>query len=334
MSEQFEASIKTLYSALELMETANIQGDEKLRAFNLLSDNYFRLGEVDQSIFHASQSLKLATDEQSWKRARDAILLLSRANEYAGNYREAFENQKQLNEINGLILNDESLKLIKEFDAKFSLSEKENEIALLNEENKRKTTLYRAQLIIGILILVLTMLAIRSLYLRVKNKERKLEIERLRKNQLKTEINHKNKQLVSKSLSIVQKKELLNEIQKTAENTDNTSVSRSLTKISNIVDYSDKLDKEWDEFRIYFEEANVGFYSELKSISNELTPNDLKLSALLKLNLSNKEISSLLNITVDGVKKARYRLRKKLNLTKEENLVLFMQEIEKNALPK
>jgi len=51
----------------------------------------------------------------------------------------------------------------------------------------------------------------------------------------------------------------------------------------------------------------------------EVSNNDLRLMSLLKMNLSSKEIANILNISVEGVKKARYRLRKKLNLNTEES---------------
>jgi len=63
------------------------------------------------------------------------------------------------------------------------------------------------------------------------------------------------------------------------------------------------------------ETANQQFRLRLKSRHPSLTNYDLRLCTYLKSNLSTKEIATLLNITPDSVKKAKHRLRKKLNLT-------------------
>ena len=62
------------------------------------------------------------------------------------------------------------------------------------------------------------------------------------------------------------------------------------------------------------------FNSTVKQKFPNVTNNELRLMTLLKMNLSSKEIASILNISPDGIKKARYRLRKKLNISSEESL--------------
>ena len=70
----------------------------------------------------------------------------------------------------------------------------------------------------------------------------------------------------------------------------------------------------------YFEEVHKDFNSNVKIKYPQVTSNELRLLALLKMNLSSKEIANILNISAEGIKKARYRLRKKLNITTEDSL--------------
>ena len=84
------------------------------------------------------------------------------------------------------------------------------------------------------------------------------------------------------------------------------------------------LEKDWEMFKMYFEEVNKNFYTNLRKISNELTPGDLKLAALVKLNLNIKEAAAVLNISPESLRKARYRLRKKLHLKYGDNLSEFL----------
>ncbi len=87
------------------------------------------------------------------------------------------------------------------------------------------------------------------------------------------------------------------------------------------------LEKDWELFKMYFEEVNKNFYTHLRKISGELTPGDLKLAALVKLNLNIKEAAAVLNISPESLRKARYRLRKKLGLKHGENLSEFLNAL-------
>lgn len=81
------------------------------------------------------------------------------------------------------------------------------------------------------------------------------------------------------------------------------------------------------QLQCLFESINKNFYAKIKAAFPEVSANDLKICALIKLNLSIKEMAGILNISPDSVKTARYRLRKKLQLVTEENLAEFIKNI-------
>jgi FixJ family two-component response regulator len=83
-------------------------------------------------------------------------------------------------------------------------------------------------------------------------------------------------------------------------------------------------EKQWQVFETHFENVHEEFLKRLKDKFPELSPRELKLCAYLKLNISSKEISSLMNISTRGVEISRYRLRKKLNLDRNSNLTDFI----------
>jgi len=87
------------------------------------------------------------------------------------------------------------------------------------------------------------------------------------------------------------------------------------------------VDKDWDLFKLYFEQTNERFFDELKKINPGLTGNDYKLCALMKLNMSVKEMASVMNISADSLKNARYRLKKKLKLQADDKLNIFIGNI-------
>jgi DNA-binding CsgD family transcriptional regulator len=85
--------------------------------------------------------------------------------------------------------------------------------------------------------------------------------------------------------------------------------------------------ESWEQFLSYFDEVNYAFNQQLQTIHPNLTQNDRRMCALTRLNMSNREISNLLNISITGVEKSRYRLKKRLNLTIEDDLYHYLMSL-------
>ena len=97
-----------------------------------------------------------------------------------------------------------------------------------------------------------------------------------------------------------------------------------LPKLIKLIDYSLESEKDWDEFKMYFEKVHSSFFENMKQHFPDLSQSDLKLCALISLNLSMKEMAELMGISPESVKMARHRLRKKLDIASDENLVDFL----------
>ena len=149
----------------------------------------------------------------------------------------------------------------------------------------------------------------------------------LKEKQLQDEIDYRNKQITTHTLNILQKNEMLQQVKKQLEdsvkNISKISV-QDLKKTLKTIDESFKLDKDWDDFKLYFEQIHSGFYAKLKLTFPELTPLELRHSALIRLNLSLAECASILGISSDSLKVSRTRLRKKLNLDAGQKLADFI----------
>ena len=89
----------------------------------------------------------------------------------------------------------------------------------------------------------------------------------------------------------------------------------------------ERLDADWEQFARHFDQVHSHFLKKVRQHYPQLTVKDHRLCAYLRMNLSSKEMASLMNISVRSVEVARYRLRKKLALESEVNLVEFMLQI-------
>ena len=139
----------------------------------------------------------------------------------------------------------------------------------------------------------------------------------------------KSKELSSQAININRKNEILNavkkELEKVKKNVD-PETQLQLKQLNKKIDEDLDLDEDWKNFQHYLNEIQGDFIKQLKEEYPHLSSGDLKLCTYLRLNLSTKEIAPLLSITPRGVEIHRYRLRKKLGLNHDKNLVEFLME--------
>ena len=83
----------------------------------------------------------------------------------------------------------------------------------------------------------------------------------------------------------------------------------------------------WDDFEVRFKEVHAEFYDKLNFSYPDLTPNEVKICAFLRLNMTTKEISAITHQSVKSINMARFRLRKKINIERDENLINFLINI-------
>ena len=125
-------------------------------------------------------------------------------------------------------------------------------------------------------------------------------------------------------MSVVKKNELLTKIKEELTELQDKEKVQGVIKT---IDKSLKQNDDWEFFQEAFNNADSEFLKRLKSLHPNLSPNDLKLCAYLRLNLSSKEIAPLFNISVRSVEIKRYRLRKKIDLPHENNLVDYILKL-------
>jgi DNA-binding CsgD family transcriptional regulator len=159
--------------------------------------------------------------------------------------------------------------------------------------------------------------------LKLKNLEAEQEIIRLQKEHLEKDMQEKNSQLAASTMSIIKKNELLSTLKADLKEADNPQVK----KVIRTIDRELREEDNWKMFKEAFKNADKEFFDKIKNKHPELTSNDLRLCAYLRLNLSSKEIAPLVNISVKSVEIKRYRLRKKMNLPREANLTDYIMNL-------
>lgn len=154
---------------------------------------------------------------------------------------------------------------------------------------------------------------------------------KLKTEKLQAEIDSKGREVTNSAMNIVYKNELLQKIKDDIANLKDAQGKKlgdeQLKRLQKIIDEGMNDERDWNLFETSFNETHENFFKKLKAEHPDLVPNDLKLCAYLRMNMSSKEMASLLNISVRGVEIRRYRLRKKLNLSHDKNLNEFLIEL-------
>ena len=186
-------------------------------------------------------------------------------------------------------------------------------------------------LLIVILIGYMIRKGMHAFMLKRKMQMRKENEEEMMKRKMKMELDHKAQDLAASTMNVIRKNEILldidSELESLSENMtdDRNKMLKRLAKIRHMIKENIQHDNIWQQFEENFDIVYDDFLKRLGEQYPQLTVSDKKMCAYLKMDLSSKEIAPLLNLTVRSVEMTRYRLRKKLGLSRENNLTEFLQ---------
>ncbi len=232
----------------------------------------------------------------------------------------ALKDYKAYETIKDSLYTIEKTKQIEDLRAVYDTEKKEQQIAQqdieisLLEEKEKTSKLQKIALGSGLGLSALA-LGFGFYGFRQKIKRNKLEKEKI-----ETQLEFKKKELTTHALQLAKKNETLENLKQRAKELKSSEVQNGYQQLISAINFDLQDDNNWENFSRYFEEVHKDFNSTVANKYSDITPNELRLMALLKMNLSSKEIANILNISTNGIKKARQRLRKKMQLTTTESL--------------
>jgi len=239
------------------------------------------------------------------------------------------------------ILSDEKQYRLAEMRILYEAERRKDELKLLQRE-KEVESLRKNVLQIGIiLVIIIAILIVNRLYSGIRKNKKifeinqhlsklKLEKEELESSRLKDRLEYRKKELTNMGLLIAQRNDTFQGLSDALKNFNYLDKEDAVNKIKSLIkSFESKLiiNQDIDNFYSDVEHLHDDFFFRLKEKFPNLTDNDLKIAAQLRLKLSSKEISSLNNISVKSVEISRYRLRKKLNLGPNDILADYLNQV-------
>jgi len=271
-------------------------------------------------------------------------------------YKEALKQYQLFKIYNDSVVNTKMARSTVELEKKYQteLKEKRNQQLknqlLIKQHKEKQQRLYLIILITGIFILVVIIIllvkllrtrskSIRWLKQLQKAEQEKSRLEKLEHEQRiasektirqlesekhEQEIELSNRKLASLAMQIMNKNEVLREIETQLHTSTNEA---NLRQVNNLIKASYNFDKNWELLKKHFEKVHPEFFTGLKKKHTNLTDYDLRLAAYLKINLTTKEIAQIISVTPAAINKSRQRLRKKMQLSGESNFSDYFNSI-------
>ena len=171
-------------------------------------------------------------------------------------------------------------------------------------------------------------LALKQKELQEAEEQKAKELKQLEEDRIKAEMEHLNSLLTATTMNLVVKNEFMENIKEKLKDVKrkgkNKETKEALEQLVKEIDITLRLQEDWEQFEYHFNQVQGGFSKRLTTEFSDLTSKEQKLCAFLRLNLNTKDIANLMGISQRGVEVARYRLRKKLQLDKGQNLSKFI----------
>ena len=306
----------------------------KFSCLNLLKlAQLYETVNIKTSLDYVQKSMQIAKENNFLDHQKDGYLLLSNIHSQLNKYEAALDYYKSYKNVNDSIFNNETANKFSELKVIYETEKKEAEIALQQKEIKALNAEAKNQKLTKTIygIGMFTFLAISGLlYFGFKQRMKKNKIAREKQEEIyKQEIEFKKKELASQTLHLVQKNTFIQELK---DNLEKIKQSPELFKVEfrrlvMLLKKASAEDKDWEVFKSYFSEVRNNFDIKLKETYNDITEKEIRLASFLRMNLSTKEIASMLNVLPESVLKSKYRLKKKLGLEKDVELTQFLNTL-------
>jgi len=334
-SEKSEYMISIAYhkKAALLFQEIGAKAEEAEALFEMARTEQ-QEGLIQDAINHANEAIKLATATGALSIRLQATKCLAKCYEQKGDAKKANQYLNQAIQLKDSIYTIEKYRTIEEIESGFTHNELKNENQVLIQNSFFQKQAIRSKNLLAILLGISLLLSIALIWMTVNryrnSKKEAIRLQNSKEQQiekLNENLNTKERELTSKTIFINQKNQLLEKLIDELEKLKKADISAS--SINHLqTELKQELSPDaWKEFEIQFNEVHPEFQNQLLNRFPELSPSERRLCSFLRLDMNTREIASLTGQTFKSIEVARTRIRKKMNLSREDNLVNFIASI-------
>lgn len=318
---QFDDALQYFNKSLDICRKNNLPYGSVIN-FTNAGNTYQQMGDYSNAIANLDSAMIYSSKLKVPKELCEIYKQLATVYETKGDFKNAYKFQILHSQISDSLVTAEKYQKVLELEKKYENSEKQKEIADLKIKGVRH------KLAIGYLALAALLLTVITTWFYFKRKATYHDhiLAEVNAEKLRLEIKVKNNEITQKALNISHLQENNKYFTSTVEtflkdaNISKTDTERFIKKIKMTTDNANI----WDEFDIRFKELHTEFYLKIVANYPDLSPVELRIVSLLRLNLTTKEIAEILQRSIKTVENNRVLIRKKMNLDREVNLTSFI----------
>ena len=323
------------YYSLSLKLNEDAANDlAQIEIVNNIGDVYRKTGRYTEAMVYTRKAEHMALAMNDQYQLSSAYRDLSKTFDLIKQYDSAYHYSELGRNIFLKIYTADNNKQLALLQTLFEIQQKDDAIVRFENERKANQYIIVAVIMIILLLILLSISIISRQRLKLRNEQKLNEqnnmLYEIQKNSIKAELELKSKELTSNTLHVIQSNQFLEELKEEISNMikdEKRDQKRQLQQVMMKINQNINHDRHWKEFSTLFEQIHQTFFDNLKKHSDDLTANDIRLVALIKMNLSSKDMAVIFGISQDSLRVARYRLRKKLNIPQGENLSSFIQTL-------
>ena len=289
---------------------------------------YHKSGELDKAEKYYVQSSNILKKEGDILYLSTIYTNWSDLYEEVKDFESAYKMQVKYMELEDSLAGVEVMTRIAELEKQYELKKKNQELEYLEKENTIKRNRQYLLLAIIILILIVAFLVYRNMKVNIKNSQLKEQILKNEKILLKEELDYKGKEVEDLALRIIEKNKFLEGLKDEVGKIDGVGENKEKIKsVSSHIRENLYIDQDRKDFELQLDEIHKSFLFKLDKAYPSLTKSEKRLATLLVMGMSTKDIASILNLSIAGVKTSRYRLRKKIDLDSKIDLATHFQNM-------
>lgn len=345
--EAYDSALFYFNTALRLNQAVNNR-IAQIEIINNIGDIFRKTGDYRRGLAYTRQAVQMAFATNEKYQLNSAYRDVAKCFHLLGQDDSAYHYMELSRNLFQEIYTEDNNKQITLLQALYDTERKSNEIQRLHAEKRWNILLIGGIVLVLALLGLLAMLVINRQKLKIRNErmtnennqrlfetqkgliEAELRNKYLEEAHLKQQLELRSKELSGHILHLIEKNEVMEELRKGLTDIirdDKRDQKKQLRSLVQKINGSFHQDAYWEEFRQIFDQVHQSFFSKLREQAPDLTGADLRLLALIKMNISSADMSKLLNVSPDSLRVFRYRVKKKLQLGAEASLTDFVHQV-------
>lgn len=315
-----------------------------IEVINNLGDILRKTGKYKESIVQSRRAMELARQTGNIYQLASCSKDLGKVYELMNQMDSAYHYAELSRKYSLEVYSKDGVNQTAFLQVLYDMNKKSDEINRLNNVRKLNQVIAIAGVIVAVLIIILSLVIFSRQRFKIKEQQTlarqkeaehelvqmQLKNQQLEEENLKQQLELKSRELSNHTLNLIKNNQFLEHLRTTLHamvKDDKRDQKKQMQQLISQINESFNHEQYWKEFTTAFEQVHQQFFDNIRTYSNELTSADMRLIALLRINLNSNDIATLLGISPDSLRVSRYRLRKKLNIPQGDNLTAFIQAL-------